>query len=49
MFYSFSKLSCQVMPDSNPYMYSSQNMKKTMKNNDENDEISAIFGIFRQI
>ena len=28
MFYSFSKLSCQVIPDYNLYMYSSQNMKK---------------------
>ena len=24
-------------------------MKKTTKNNDENDQVSAIFGIFRQI
>ena len=24
-------------------------MKKTAKNNDQNDQISALFGIFRQI
>ena len=47
MFYNFSKLSCQVMSNYTPYMFSSKKtkMKKTTKNNDKNDKIFAIFGI----
>ena len=32
-----------------PYMYISQKKKKTTKNNDENDQISLMFGIPRLI
>ena len=33
----------------NIYSIKKLKMKETMKNNDENDQISAIFGISRQI
>ena len=52
MFYSFYKLSRQLFPTSyTPYLFSSQikKMEKTATNNDQNDQISSLFAILRQI